>query len=491
MRYTLFFFICFPYVLYAQKPSDTLTTVVCTAQAMPTDIRQAVHSVKVLDQKTIERRGASNLEELLSSETSFRFSSDLILGSGIQINGVGGENVKILIDGVPVIGRLNGNVDLSQIPLYNIQRVEIVQGALSSFYGSNASGGVINLITKKTQARPIELNVSSQLESVGIKSVSAKTGFRKGKFLMQLSGQSYSFSGYPVDSVRSSLWHPKKQQSGQALLKYYIKSNQSLALNYTLFDELVSNLGDIKRPTFKPYAFDSYYKTLRKDVNLSYEATFKKLTLQSTLGYNQFVRHKNSYRLDVETKEKLALEGEQDTSYFKALLWRSVFSYPLTSNIQLSGGTEAYYENAQGRKIVDSTETKLGYAKMSDYAAFLSTKITFFDKKLNLQPTFRYGYNSKYNAPISPSLNVLYHFNNAWSLRGGYARGFRAPSLKELYFNFIDINHYIIGSTNLKAEYSNNFTLTPSFSKQYNQTNLQVDPKSYYFSRICLVKISL
>ncbi len=489
-----FFFSCLTCFCTAQNTNDTLATVVCTAQAMPTDIRQAVHTVRVLDQKTIACRGVNNLEELLASETSFRFSSDLILGAGVQLNGVGGENVKIMIDGVPVIGRLNGNVDLSQIPLYNIQRVEIVQGSLSAYYGSNASGGVINLISKKTQAKTVEATINSQMESVGIKTISAKTGVRKGKFLAQLGGQYHTFSGYPVDSLRSSLWNPKVQKSGQAILKYYVNPNQTLTYSYNIFDELVSDFGDIKRPTYKPYSFDSYYKTLRKDMNLNYEATFKQLTLQSTLGYNQFVRHKNVYRLDIETNEALELEGEQDTSLFNAILWRNIFSYPLKNNITLSGGTDVYTENAQGRKIVDSTETKRGFAKMGDYAVFLSSKMTFLDKKLVLQPTVRYGYNSKYNAPISPSLNILYHLNKAWSIRSGYARGFRAPSLKELYFNFIDINHDIVGSTNLKAEYSDNLTLTPSFSTKYHDFNVQAEGNLFYNNiqnRIILAEYAL
>ena len=67
----------------------------------------------------------------------------------MSVQGLSGENVKILIDGVPVVGRLNGNVDLSQINLTNIERVEIVEGPLSVNYGTNALAGTINLITKK------------------------------------------------------------------------------------------------------------------------------------------------------------------------------------------------------------------------------------------------------------------------------------------------------------------------------------------------------
>lgn len=259
----LFHFILFiPICLFAQqKDTTTLENLVCTAQFAPTDARNAVHQIKVLDEKVIARRAVNNLEELLATETSFRFSSDLILGSGLQINGIGGENVKVLVDGVPVIGKLNGNVDLSQIALSNVQRVEVVQGSLSAIYGSNASGGVINIITKKTQAKPFTFGIQSQVENIGIKTLAAQTGVQKGKILFQLSGNVYDFTGYPVDSLRSSLWNPKRQYSGKAMLKYYISDKQQLSYTYSVLDEKVSNLGDLKRPKYKPYAFDEYYFT--------------------------------------------------------------------------------------------------------------------------------------------------------------------------------------------------------------------------------------
>ncbi len=480
----ILFFVLLPFVLLAQKKDSsaakTLCEYVCTAQTAPTDIRQAIHAVKVINEQVIARRAANNVEELLQGETNFRFSSDLILGSGVQMNGVGGENVKILIDGVPVIGRLNGNVDLSQIPLYNVLRVEIVQGSLSSVYGSNASGGVINIITKKTQVKPIEAELKTQYESVGIKTASLQTGFQKKKLLVRLGVNVYDFAIIPADSLRTSLWNPKKQWSAQSTLKYRINENNGISYTYNLLDETIDNFGNIQRPKFKPYAFDDSYKTIRNDHNLNFEGLIKNVNVQSTLAFNQFYRQKNSYRTAIAEDTSALLEGQQDTSRFNALIWRNTFSATISKQLTLLGGAEFYYENAHGRKINDSSDVRKNFAQIADIALFTGVKINLYDNKLTVQPTIRYAYNTKFTAPLTPSLNALYNINDAWKIRASYARGFRAPSLKELYFNFIDINHYIIGFENIKAEKSNNFSVNPSYTASYGKTNINVEGNLFY-----------
>jgi outer membrane receptor for ferrienterochelin and colicins len=483
----------FPMVIFAQKNDSfaiKIDEVVCTAQMTPTDARQAIHSIKVINEQVIARRAVNNLEELLQGEVNFRFSSDLVLGNGLQINGVGGENVKVLIDGVPVIGRLNGNVDLSQIPLHNVARVEVVQGSLSAIYGSNASGGVINVITKKSQIKPFSLELKTQYENVSIKTASAQLGLQKGKFLFRVGANIYDFAGYPADSLRTSVWNPKKQLAYNTSLKYRINENNSISYTYNALDETVTNLGELKRPNFKPYAFDDYYHTIRNDHSLNYEGLVKKTNLQSTLAYNNFLREKNSYRKAIQENTQDLIDGQQDTSRFNAILWRNTFSRVFSPKNTLIGGTEFYYENAQGQKIQDSTETKRNFAQIADFALFLGVKSSFFDEKLKIQPTVRYSYNTKYNAPLTPSVNLIYG-DEHWKMRAGYAYGFRAPSLKELYFNFIDVNHYIVGSKDIKAEKSNNFSLNPSYTNTYGKTSLSIDGNFFYNdikNRIILVQ---
>ena len=123
---------------YAQE--DTLfkkvQEVVITGQISKKTTEETVHKIRTISAKKINSGLFTNLGQVLEKELNFRLSEDIFLGSSISIQGVSGQNVKILIDDIPVIGRLDGNIDLSQISLNNIERIEIIEGPLSTIYGT-------------------------------------------------------------------------------------------------------------------------------------------------------------------------------------------------------------------------------------------------------------------------------------------------------------------------------------------------------------------
>jgi len=440
-------------------PDGRLSAVVITAQFTPTDARQTVNAVRVLDRKTIERRGAVNLEELLQTEPNLRLSQDPVLGSAISINGMRGENVKILVDGVPVVGRLNGSVDAAQLPLSAVQQVEIIEGAQSLLYGSEASAGVINLITRKSQPYRVEAEVTPQWESSGFRNTQGRAGVRMGKFLLQFTGQEVDFQPQP-DSVggRSQLWNPKKQTNGRAVLRYSAGERLDLRLSGGLFSEKVDNLGEIRRPRFKPYAFDDYYFTDRADLALHGEGWLPgRWFWQATAGWNRFDRIKNSYRFDLEEQRRTLLEGQQDTSAAIGRLGRlTVARDRADRRWNFLFGIEHFTERAEGVRIVDSAAATVGRADSRDLGLFASAKATFFEGRLILQGGSRWTFNSLYGSAATPSAWLLWRPQSRWQLRLSYANGFRSPGLKELYFNFIDINHFIVGNTALRPERSDN-----------------------------------
>ncbi|MFY8160627.1 MAG: TonB-dependent receptor plug domain-containing protein, partial [Candidatus Kapaibacteriota bacterium] len=89
--------------------------VVTTGQFIPTTAQESPFSVKVITQERIEAQGAVNLRDIMTNELNVRIGQDNVLGSSMSIRGVSGQNVKILVDGVPVIGRVGGNIDISQM----------------------------------------------------------------------------------------------------------------------------------------------------------------------------------------------------------------------------------------------------------------------------------------------------------------------------------------------------------------------------------------
>ena len=473
---------CWSIGLHAQISLDTLPDgalhpIVITAQFAPTDIRQTVSSVRVLNRKTIENRAAVNLEELLQTEPNIRLSQDALLGSSLSVNGLRGENVKILVDGVPVVGRLNGSVDAGQLPLGAVQQVEIIEGAQSLLYGSEASAGVVNLVTRKSQPHRFEAEANTQLESNGYRNLQGRAGARMGKFLLQLTGNQLDFQpATDTAQGRDQLWNPKKQTAGRALLRFSPSDKLDIRLSGGLFTEKVDNVGDLRRLQYKPYAFDDYYNTQRSDATLHGEGWARgRLFWQTTVGWNKFDRIKNTYRFDAQEETKSLLEGEQDTSAAMGLLARATLASDRQDHRwNYLVGIENYTEVAQGVRIVDTTATNPGRATGNDLALFASAKSVFFEKKLTVQGGARWTQNQLFGAAITPSLWMLWRPATQWQVRVCYAKGFRSPGLKELYFNFIDINHYVVGSRDLVPEHSDNLRGEITWRKENDSNNSSI-----------------
>ena len=144
-----------------------LEEIVITGQINNTNIDSSVYKVKIIGQSILEKDFFQTVADVISFETNLNLEQDNILGSGVNMQGISGQNVKILIDDVPVIGRLNGNVDLSQILLHNVYQIEIIEGPLSVSYGTDALAGTINIITKKNYNKKVNVGLNNYYESVG------------------------------------------------------------------------------------------------------------------------------------------------------------------------------------------------------------------------------------------------------------------------------------------------------------------------------------
>jgi len=113
---------------------------------------------------------------------------------------------------------------------------------------------------------------------------------------------------------------------------------------------------------------------------------------------------------------------------------------------------DIYLESGEGERL------EKGNNRVNDYAFFITSEITP-SKKINIRPGLRFIKNSVYDAPpFIPSLNTKIVLTKDIDLRLSYAKGFRSPSLRELYFSFFDANHQVVGNPDLKAEISNSFT---------------------------------
>lgn len=451
-----------------------MNEVVVTAQYSPQRVDKSIYKVRVIGAKQIAEKGANNLSELLNDELSVRLTQDGALGTSMSIRGLSGEHVKILVDGVPVIGRMNGNIDLGQMNLHNVDHIEVVEGPMSVIYGSNALAGVVNIITKENKYSSFSSVVDSYYESAGIYNFNGMVSAGKNRNSFSLSAARNFFTGKnATDSERSMIWKPKRQT---IIDGYYFYQQDNLKLKYSgnYFDEVIWNKGDVIEPHF---ALDNYFYTRR--FNNKVEAGIKsrgKRFLNTWVAFSQYSRTKNTYFKDLSTLEKnlTSNSGDNDTTRFRSFTGRAVYSKSNENDFyNYQAGLDVNTESGTGKRIMDNEQN------IGDYAAFLSMKFNPVPI-VTLQPGIRLIYNTRYKAPLIYSLNVKWDPSSKTYIRASYSRGFRAPALKELYLYFVDINHNIRGNEDLEAEDSHNIDLSTGYKTEKGKKSLNADVSLFY-----------
>jgi outer membrane receptor for ferrienterochelin and colicins len=471
-----------------------LDEVVITGQFEARSLRNSVYRVRTISSELIRLRAANNLEGVLNTELGIRFSNDLTLGeSDIQLMGMSGQNVKILIDGVPLIDRGATRQSISQIDINTIERIEIVEGPMSVVYGTDALAGVINLITKKATGKD-ELSFTARIqeESVGNEYNSfdnkgnhnGNIGFNweNGYWQISASGTRNNFGGWTGSATgRQREWNPKDQWLANGRLAFN-KGNFNGWYRLDYLNENIYNRGPINVNNFRArdqdYITDRYTHQLQTEWQINSDLSFN-----ASASFQDYKRNTNTTILDFVTgKRELSTgQGEQDMSGFVSKFLRGTFQYRLSQKISLQPGLEINLNSGSGQRIN-------GNPSINDYAFFLSSEILPF-KGISIRPGLRFSENSVYNAPrVIPSINNKIILGNDFDLRLAYARGFRAPALRELYFMFFDASHSIQGNENLQAEYSNSFNgylswqssaksnlnFSSTFGAFYNQFNNQI-----------------
>lgn len=455
-----------------------LPEAVVTDQYTATNPDKSINKVVLIDAKKIKAMGAVNLNDVLSNQLNVKLTQDNLLGSGMSLMGISGQNVKILVDGIPVIGRQNGNIDLSQINMNDVERIEIIEGPLSVAYGTNALAGAINIITKKKPSHKVDVNTTAYYESTGKYNLTLNAGLRKTNGIYNFSGGRNYFDGWSAVKLnRYQDWKPKEQYFGR--FQYVRKIGRfDLTLKTEYLQEKLTNKGLPRQPYYET-AFDEYYKTRRYDNSITATAKLPKNRYWNLMAaYNIYTRTKNRYLFNRVTLDKTLVpeSNEQDTNTFKNLVLRGTYTKSLlNARLNYQIGYDINSETGTGKKIEGKSKT------ISDFATFLSLEISPIEA-LVIKPGIRLSHNTAFKSVPLPSLNLKFNKKN-FTIRGSYARGFRAPDLKELYLYFVDVNHNVTGNPNLNAEKSNNFQF--SVNKKFIHKTRIIQPElAVYYNEI-------
>lgn len=445
---------------------------VVTAQFKPEKADKSIYKINVINSRQIERKAATNLSDLLKTESNVRISQSGVMGANLSFMGLSGENVKILLDGVPVIGRLDGNIDINQLNLYNVDHVEIIEGPMSVIYGSNAIGGVVNIITKENKSSPLTAFANAYYESVGQYNFSLGSSLHNRNNTLSVDLSRNFFDGFSgSEQSRQMTWDPKQQYNANA---YYLYSTNKIRVKLSMqyFDELIQSKGELIGPYYEK-AIDKYFHTVRQTSKAEASYTFSPRKQLSFVGaFSTYNRKQEIYLNDLTVLEKVIAGG--DTTNLISYYLRSMYeSFYFENKLKTQLGIEGSYDVTEGARI-------LGLAQeIGDFAGFLNASFSP-DPKFTIQPGARLIYNTKYAAPVVYSINAKYAFSSHSSLRATFARGFRSPSIKELYLDFVDINHDLHGNPDLKAESSYNTNLNFTYNRETTRSYINTELSLFY-----------
>ena len=436
-----------------------LGEVVVTGTRTPKFLKDTPIQTRVISAKEIARLDATNVQDLLQQELpSVEFSYAMNQQTHLNFSGFGGQGVLFIVDGERLAGETMDDVDFTRLSMDNVERIEIVKGAASALYGSNATGGVINIITKNSQ-KPLTLNVNARYAKHNEQRYGAAFGLNGKHWNNMLTANLNSTDNYNVHSAENPVTRIIATVYGNKTMN--LKDQLVWSPNSNL--HLTGRAGYFFRETVRsadqPERYRDFSGGLRMDWNLS-----EWDNVQASYAFDQY--DKSDFlritRLDIRDYSNV-----QNT-----IRW--LYNHSFESGDVLTIGSDYMHDYLYNTNL----EGEVRKQDLWDVFAQYDWLIT---DKWEAVGAVRYDYFSDGNdSHVTPKLNVCYKPRRNLALRAGYGMGFRAPTLKEKYYDFNMSGIWIVeGNANLKSEVSHNVNLTAEYTKgHYNFT------ASVYYNKV-------
>lgn len=467
-------------------PKDTeLKEVVVTGTGTERRITEAPVRTEVISQKKIKELGVADIEEALAALIpSFTYNrSDM--GSNLKINGMKNDYILIMIDGKKLNGDIGGQSDLSRISLSQIEQIEVVKGASSTLYGSDAIGGVINIITRRNQYKS-EITNNTRVGWYADINQSNSIALKTDKLSSTTTASYRHTDGW--QNTRNE-WHRNKLYNNSVTRTINNSTNYSVSekISYQANQKLqLTAKGEFyEKWTSRPMGVpvwrlnDLYYRNQSYEAGANYNINDNgKLTFGATFDqinyYYDYNSREYSDYFDENGNRIVYYTGDrvlQSSQEFVTINMKGVFN--IGEHHTLNTGAEYKHENL-----------KAPFRLESDRAAMYSSSIYIQDEwKANEKLIFTAGIRAdKYrdvNINITPKLTSLYRAGS-WNMRATLAKGFKAPTIKEMYYHY-----YASFMSTFKAYYGNT-ALKPQTSYYYsasiekNHKNYSLNATIYY-----------
>ncbi|GBF51027.1 putative TonB-dependent outer membrane receptor [Leptospira ryugenii] len=506
------------------KSDSKENTITVTATRRKGLLKDATITTEVINRKDIDAMGAKDISETLGNIPGIevRPAQSGERGSTVRLQGLAAQNVLILVDGQRTTGRFSGSIDLTRFKVDDIERIEIVKGASSAIYGSDAIAGVINIITKESKSpfsaefRSLagtgsKLYYGPYLEyrnsaSLGIRRESVGTYFtvgwhrgegydltrdategpRNGRIASlsptynpYINGTSF-VSSYLYSTRLPSYTPPLESTSGGAFNDLNVSNkstwqvSQNLLLTSTVYYRYLQQMAvDASLPKTiydRSNQTHDFMAALNADWNLN-----QKLSLHTNVNHSKFL---DLFRNDQRKSDELDTQQRTNNSVSEV---RNRFDYQFSESHVTSVGLEYLYDSISSARIAPDCKREFPNLCAEDFvpdisksqsingnafrfrtAFFIQDEWKISDKpRVQVVPGIRYDRDSIYGGQWLPKLALRYDITDRLRLRLANGLGYRAPSFQDLYFNFLNpgVGYRVAGNPNLQPELSRSYNL--------------------------------
>ena len=447
------------------KRTYNLNPIVVTGSGHHQRLKSTATPVHVLSAQEISEQGITTFDEALTRMMPQASMAPNSMGTFLRLNGLGNKYILILMNGQKLSGDISNNVDLNRINMARVKRIEILDGAASSLYGSDAIGGVINIITDQPTSSVCSVTNTTKVSGHGILTESINldiytNGF--GSYTSFTHDRADSYQNNNLEFVKGSDTETQQTiapfftgyRSNIVGQKFTYAPNRHLALNAGMdYYYKITNRPETREDITGGTDYEMRYKGLRWNIGGIYKFTAKN-SLQANFTVDRF-RYGKEYDVAtkkyavgdyVQSKKQRTMEGE-----LKAILGLVEGSTTI-----LGANYRKDYLTATSGDIHQHAYTLAAYAQHEHRLL----------RDLTATVGLRYTHHETFGNQFSPKAVLMYAPGN-FRFRATYSQGFRAPGLDEIYYRYFSVNRgkaqIIFGNPDLKAERSHYVSLNAEY----------------------------
>ncbi len=455
------------------KKETEIKEVIVTATKTKKNLKNVPITVQVITSEDIKKSQSTDFKTFLENEFSginFTYNGG---SPNINMMGFGGKYVLFLMNGERMAGETFDNIDYERIDIDNIERIEIIKGASSSLYGSNAIGGVINIITKDSKS-PLDINAGYLYDSSRDHKANLSIGTKQKWGSLSLASFYKMRTPYIIKDRVPTLEKQTDPFGNEIITEKYNELNVAGFINYGFNPKLTFNLS----PKIDIALTPGFYFSERNGGDPSSQKVRDhyynyNIGLKTNFKFNENQNLSISGAFDRYDKFKYYKLLKEDEKVYENQIWRisSQYNHNIFNKHSVVAGGEIFYDKLLNSKFKNEKTGNRENAKI--YSVFTQQEWAI-NPALTLVTGARMDYHSFFKQYFTFRLGGMYKFEDIMTIRAGYSGGFRSPTIKELYFNWFHPwggGFQIMGNKNLKPETSDNFNLSVDFNlKKLNLT---------------------